>query len=166
MNSYMIPNKLKKGDTIAIVAPSNPISEERRYLLDNAIDFLKKSGFNVTLSKNALIKDEYGVSAGTPEQRADEILDLIDYNLIKENPKIFMGMSDIDVLLMAINKKTGLITFNTSDPKMGRDLELDIKYSQDSFADRIIEGKSGLIKNNSEWKPIRKGLASGKIMVL
>ena len=122
----MLANKLKKGDTIGVVTPSNPILESHKIYIDKAVKYLKGLELNVIFSKNAFLKDKYGVSGGNAEQRADdvneffsdsginaiwcvhggetanEILDLIDYNLIEKNPKIFLGKSDIDLLHLAI----------------------------------------------------------------
>lgn len=187
----MIPKRLKKGDTIGIVAPSNPILEHKKVFIENGIDYLKSLGFNVIFSKNAFAINKYGYAAGTPEQRADDInamfkdkniaaiwcaqggdnandvLDLLDYDLIKKNPKIFLGKSDIDVLLLAINTMTGLITFHCPDPKIGKDhsqAELDPEYTKKWLKQRLINGKIGPIEKSSEWKCLRKGKAEGKIL--
>ena len=172
---FMIAKRLQKGDTIGIVAPSNPITLDRKITLDMGIKYLENEGFKIVFSKNALLIDKFESSGGTPEQRADDIndmfkdkkinaiwcahggdtanqtLDLIDYKLIKNNPKIFMGMSDIDVLLLAINRKTGLITFNAADPKRECGHNLDIEYSQKSFVKRMLNGEKEII-SNSCWK--------------
>ncbi len=183
----MLAKALKQGDTIGIIAPSNPITEDRKYLLDNAIKKLEGFGFKAVLSKNCLKVDKYGVSAGEPEERADDlnemflnknikaiycahggdtanqILSLIDYEAIKRNPKIFIGMSDIDVLHLAINKKTGLVVFNGPNPKNGKGLDLDIEYSWESFQERLIK-KSKKIPASSERACIREGTAEGRIL--
>jgi len=184
----MLPKKLKKGDTIGIVAPSKALREYHKEYLEKFKQYVENDlGLKVILGKNIFKKDKFGSAAGTPEQRATDInnlfknknisaiwcyqgggsaiqtLRLIDFNMIKQNPKLFLGMSDIDVLLLAINKMTGLITFNTPDSKRGRDLDLDFDYSRKSFVERMFEGEKE-IKPNSEWKCIRKGKATGKIM--
>ena len=100
-------------------------------------------------------------AAGTPEQRAEDInlmfadksikaiwclqggepanqtLDLIDFDNVKKNPKLFMGKSDIDVLLLALNKKTDLITIHCCDTKIGSNKELDFDYTKEWFKKRI-----------------------------
>jgi len=184
----LIPKKLKRGDKIGIVAPSKNLGEEHKDYLNKFKDYVEKDlGLKVVFGKYIFEKDKFGTAAGTPEQRAEDInnmfknkeinaiwgyqgggsanqvLNLLDFKAIKENPKLFMGMSDIDVLLLAINKMTGLITFNTPDSKRGRGLDLDFDYSRKSFVERIFEG-SKEIKPNSKWKCIKEGKASGKIM--
>jgi muramoyltetrapeptide carboxypeptidase len=183
----MLAKSLQKGDTIGIIAPSNPITQDRRYLLDNAIKKFENLGFKVVCSKNCFNIDKYGVSAGEPQERADDfnemfsnpeikaiycahggdtanqILPLIDFEAIKKNPKIFLGMSDIDVLHLAINTKTKLVVFHGSDPKSGRGLDLDIDYTWKNFQNRLIN-KSKEIPASSERICVREGTAEGKII--
>ena len=127
------PPKLEKGDTIGIVSPSDPILFKRGYV-KKGIKILNDLGFKTKLGKHAL--KEYGYMAGTDEERRDDLmdmfenkevkaifatrggdvashlLDMLDYKVIRKNPKILMGLSDITLLLNAINKKTGLVTFH------------------------------------------------------
>ncbi len=184
----MIANKIKKGCTIGVVAPSKALTEIHKEYLNNFKEYIEKElEINIVFGSNIFKKDKFGIAAGTPEERAQDInnmfsdptidaiwcyqgggaaiqiLSLLDFDVIKKNPKLFMGMSDVDVLLLAINKMTGLITFNTPDSKRGRDLDLDFDYSRQSFIERIFEG-SKEIKSNSNWKCIKEGKAVGKIM--
>jgi len=127
------PQRLLLGDTIGVVAPSRHIfgNIER---INKSIAYLRRCGFNVETGKHFKLRSY--TSAGTPQERAEDIntmfadkrikaifcalggdatnqiLDLIDYRLIKENPKILIGYSDITFLLLAIYKKTGLITYH------------------------------------------------------
>jgi muramoyltetrapeptide carboxypeptidase len=127
------PEKLKKGDTIGIIAPSRPITNIEKDV-EEGIRILQDLGFKIKLGNNLYKK--YYYSAGSREERAsdlnsmfadkcvkavmcanggatsNQVLDLIDYDLIRNNPKIFMGYSDITTLLLAINKKTELVTFH------------------------------------------------------
>jgi len=184
----MILKRLKKGDTVGLVAPSNYTDEEKEILLNNAVKIVEGFGLNVKKGKYITTQNKYCTSAGTPEERAsdinamfadknikmiwcvqggvtaNEVLDLLDYDLIKKNPKIFMGLSDNTVLLNAINKKTGLITFYGPDAKSGnKDEYFDSEYSHEEFQKRLMQG-SGEIDKISGWKCIRKGRAKGKIM--
>ncbi|MFW5746440.1 MAG: S66 peptidase family protein [Nanoarchaeota archaeon] len=183
----ILPKKLTKGDTISIIAPSNPITGDRKFLLDNAIHKLEDAGFKTICASHCGKTDRFGVSGGEPHERADDlnkmfgdptinaiwcahggstanqILPYIDWKIIRNNPKIFLGMSDIDVLHMAINKMTGLITFHGSDPKSGRGLDLDLDYTWDCFKERLV-GKQKHIVASSSRKTIRKGRAEGRII--
>ncbi|MCA9459715.1 MAG: LD-carboxypeptidase [Nanoarchaeota archaeon] len=183
----LLAKSLKKGDTIGIIVPSKPLIEENKFELDNFIKYMNKQEINIKLSDNFFAKDKYSVGAGTPQERADDlnnmfadksinaiwclqggapanqILPLINFDLVKNNPKIFLGKSDIDVLLLVLNKFTGLIGFHTCDAKIGSNKELDFEYTQKYFKKRLFE-KSKIIEADSEWFCINKGKAQGKIM--
>ncbi|PID57475.1 MAG: LD-carboxypeptidase [Ignavibacteriae bacterium] len=123
--------KLNIGATIGLVSPASLIKEKH---LHESIRNLEALGFKVKYNNE--IKSKYGYLAGPDSLRAadlnqmfadDEIdaicavrggygcarmLDLIDYELIKNNPKIIIGYSDITSLLYAIYKKTSLVCFH------------------------------------------------------
>lgn len=127
----IFPERLKEGDVIGLVTPGSPISKEQ---LDKAIEKLEKLGFKTYYKETVL--SEYGYFAGPDQERADElmhmftnkevdgilcvrggygsirILDLLDYEQIKENPKVFIGYSDITALITSIYEKTGLVAFH------------------------------------------------------
>ncbi|MEN2465313.1 LD-carboxypeptidase [Ornithinibacillus sp. FSL M8-0202] len=131
----LLPKKLCKGDTIGVVAPASPPDMKR---LQQAIPFFTNLGLNVKLGK--YINQTYGYLAGTDEQRLRDLHDMIadkevsaiifarggygtgriaasiDYELIKDNPKIMWGYSDITYLHTAIRQKTGLVTFHGPMP--------------------------------------------------
>ena len=176
------PPKLQKGDTICIVSPSAPIISDIKVGFDKGIARMKELGFKVMIAKNAL-SNSLGYSA-TPKEKADDInnafadtsikavicsqggknansiLPLLDYVLIKDNPKIFVGISDITVLLNTIYQETGLITFHGNDliHGFGRNSS---EYEINEFIDRLVNGKTGVVNKNSEWKVIKSGLAKG-----
>ncbi len=130
---FIKPKHLIIGDKIGIVSPSSSIAAFPRRL-ERGIKAIEDLGLKAVLGKNA--KKSFGHNAGTAQERAEDInnffsdlnvkaiicstgglnanavLPLLDYNLIKNNPKFFCGFSDITVLNMAIIKKTGLVTFN------------------------------------------------------
>ena len=74
-----------------------------------------------------------------------------------------MGKSDIDVLLLALNKKTDLITFHCCDTKIGSSKELDFDYTKKWFQKRLFE-KSKIIEPSEEWFCVNEGQAEGKII--
>ena len=128
----LLPNRLKEGDTIGIISPSSAIFETEPYEI--AVETFEAMGLKVKLGE--YVSDRYGHLAGTDEERAQElndmfkdpeihaiialrggsgaarILDKIDYTAIANNPKVFIGYSDITALHMAIYTKTGLLTFH------------------------------------------------------
>lgn len=125
------PKPLKKNDLIALVAPAGPIIESQ---LVRAQENLSELGFRSSFTPR--IFNRKGYLAGEDPARIEDlheafanknidailcirggygssrILEQLDYSLIKENPKIFVGYSDITALLNAIWQKTGLVTFH------------------------------------------------------
>ncbi len=122
------PQYLKKGDKVYLITPSGFASEEK---INKAIENVKSLGLEVKFSEKIYAK--YGYLAGTDEERLEDLhyafanpdikavfcvrggygatrlLDKIDYKLIKKNPKIFVGFSDITALHSAFLTKTGLV---------------------------------------------------------
>ena len=182
----MIAKKLVKGDEIRLVAPSKKI-DFKKGLVENFKKEMKSRGFKVTYSKNMLAVGQYGHEAGTPGQRADDIneafkdpnvkaiwciqggspanqvLDLLDYDLIKKNPKLVLGKSDIDVLLLALNKTTGLVTIHTCDSKVGDNREFDFDYTKVWFEKRLVKGEKE-IQPSVPWTTLNEGVAEGKLI--
>lgn len=125
------PAALKPGDTVGIVATSSHITQER---IDEGMQALTAMGFVPRLHDKATAR--HGQFAGDEQTRvaalhdffidptikgiiamhggngAVHLLDMIDYGLIRANPKIIVGFSDVTALLNAITAKTGLITFH------------------------------------------------------
>lgn len=181
------PKKIKIGDTIGIVAPSKFINPLRKKHLEIAKKYFISQGFKVVYGKNLFKIDRYAISAGTAKERAAdinqmfgnkninaiwcfqgggtaiELLDKLDYELIKKNPKIFLGKSDVDILLLAIQARTGLITFHAPDFRIGRGIDMDFDYSKEWFIRRIMNGEKE-IKKSTPWKVLRKGNAQGRIL--
>ncbi len=127
------PFRLQKGDTIGLITPaSRPFEIEQAKI--EAREKMETLGFKVKFGKN--VNKRWGYLAGSDEERIEDIhtffeddevraiitirggygtarlLKHIDYELIKTNPKIILGYSDITSLLVAINQKTGLVTFH------------------------------------------------------
>lgn len=126
--------KLEKGSTIGIISPSNPITYEAPYAAKMAEAFLNENGYNIKHGKQFGKTDSY-YRSGTIEERAQElndfihddgvdcimaaiggyvsnsILPYIDYDYLKEHPKIIVGHSDITSILLAIYEKCNFPTF-------------------------------------------------------
>ncbi len=137
------PKALKTGDTIGIVATSSPASQEKVMMAKEKIQGL---GFKVKLYDSCF--SNHGYLAGKDQVRADDlnkvfkdpevdgiiclrggygatkILDKVDFNLIKENPKVFVGYSDITALHLGMNQISNLVTFH--GPMAASDLSGEI----------------------------------------
>ena len=168
----MIADKLKKGDTIRIIAPSGSLSRLDNKNFEIAKKRFEAFGLKVTVSENAYNVDEYN-SSSIDERVADlnnafkdnsvkmiicaiggynsiQIIDKIDYNLIKNNPKIIMGYSDITVLLNAIYNETGLVTYlgpNFAD--FG--VKLGFAYTCDYFKKIVFENNNIVIEDSKKF---------------
>ncbi len=183
----MLANKLNYGDTIGVVGVSNSIDLDINgngyEVFCKAEEFFIKKGFKVKRGKYVL--ENYYGSAGTKEQKAEDMMnmfkdkdvkaiicltggetcntfiDLLDYKVIKQNPKIITGYSDITVLLQTIYKKTGLVTFHGSSFKdFGREnAEECYKEFESVFINKTIRKFA-----NGEKRIIKEGNASGKII--
>lgn len=129
----IVADRLNYGDEIRIIAPSKSLSTVPENTYINALNYLSEKGFHITFSKNCKETDE--TDSSKIQSRVDDlhnafvdknvkailtarggsnvnqILEYIDYSLIKENPKIICGLSDITALLNAIYVKTGLVTY-------------------------------------------------------
>lgn len=174
------PASLKPNDTVAVIAPSEPIEKHH---LERIRHFFEHQGYKVKFGKNILAK--YGdYAAGTPEQRVDDLnwafsdpevkaiftaqggmtasqmLDKIDFENIKKNPKIFAGYSDATTLQLAILAKTGLVTFHSPNALSLSDFRPG-GYTMTNFWRVLTTDGVGLIKPQSVWQKIRLGKAEG-----
>lgn len=181
----MIPNHLKPGDRIGIVAPSAPVTAEVEEKFNNGIACLHGMGFEVSLGRH--VHSTTWQHGAAPQEKAADINDMfadptiqailcaqggetanaclphLDFNLIRKNPKIFVGISDITVLLNGIHQKTGLITFHGSDVIWGFGRQPQ-SYDREEWTARLCDGKIGPVPANGERVTIRSGSASGKLM--
>lgn len=131
MPALIKPKKLPKNATIGVVAPASPMPPER---LEKGVHHLEQLGYRVEVGAAAY--KSRGYLAGTDSERIHDlnemfrrpeidaifcvrggygtprILAQVDYEAICQNPKIFVGYSDITALHLAIFKMTGLVTFS------------------------------------------------------
>ena len=180
----MIPNKLKKGDTIAVIAPSNAVNEDDTKFLKETEKMFNKYGINVIYGKN-IYSNTLGYGA-TPREKANDlneafansnvqaifcakggensntIFEYIDYELIKQNPKIFSGFSDSTFLLNMIYEKTGLTTFHGSTFKAISDWDARCVFND--IIDKMMNGKLSLNMNPKSFKVIKQGEAKGTLI--
>jgi len=136
MISKILPSRLDKSKLIGVIAPADPVagvcSED---VIKRGYTYLKSKGFSI-IEGNSVRLFTQKHTAGTASFRVDDIhnfvrrkdigcimafwggsntnqlLDKLDYELIKKNPKIFIGYSDVTALTTAITTKTGLVTFS------------------------------------------------------
>lgn len=177
------PPRLVRGATIGVVNPSYWMDEEQ---LQFALTIFEKRGYKIIRGASTRLK--YRQYAGTPEARADDllamfrnpdvdaiicarggyganrVLPLLDYDLIKTHPKIFMGYSDITGYLTSISQQTNLITFH--GPMMTTFKTEAIDYNLDTM-ETVLSGTDDTytIFPPDELPPriLREGLAEGPL---
>ena len=180
------PKKLNKGDLIGIISPAS--SAEDITKVDDGVRYLEKMGYRVEVGKN--VGKYHGYLAGEDNLRLKDLhymfgkkevkaifcvrggygsprlLDKIDYKIIRNNPKIFVGYSDITAINMAFLHKTGLITFN--GPMVAVDFNDEMsKYTEENFWRILTSNKKiGRIELPGEDKlfQLSKGNESGRII--
>ena len=130
--AFVRPPRLQAGDTIALINPSGALYEREPYAI--ATESLQALGLKVREAPN--LRARYGHLAGSDRQRADDVnamfadrgvhgllamtggsggnrmLPLVDYELIRRNPKFLGGFSDLTALINAVHARTGLVTFH------------------------------------------------------
>ena len=169
------PQKIKIGDTIGLVSPSAPLAGLVTHRTKKSIKMLKEMGFKVKIGKYAL--KTTGYTAGSPKERAadinsffkdkdvkaiicfiggnhsNQILKYLDFDLIKTNPKIFIGYSDATVLHFAFYTQSNLVTFYgpaaltqfAENPKI-------FPYTKEYFKKAVMKNQSvGKIKPSLYW---------------
>lgn len=165
------PRALRPGDVIGLVTPSTYVTDPERLLL--AERTLKYFDLKPRFGRNVRKRDGY--LGGSPEERIEDLhemfrdpevkgvfairggygspqlLDLIDYELIRHNPKVFLGYSDITALHLAIHRRTGLLTFHGPVA-----LSRFSTYTQEWFRKALFEPKPlGTMTNPPDSDPLR-----------
>jgi len=179
----IFPKALETGDKVAFVAPAGIIFDEEDFQRMKRVMELK--GYRVVFGEN--VKKRWGYFSGTDRQRAADvnrmfadpevsaiiavrggwgcsrILEYIDFDMIKKNPKIYCGFSDNTALQMAIYKKTGLVTFH--GPNGNSEWT---EFTRRHFSSVLDKGERTLMQippaEKSEARTIYSGKASGKLI--
>lgn len=201
----MIPEKLKEGDEIKVFSPAETLANISKEVVDEAIKKFKMIGLKVTFSKYAREKDEFDSSSVQSRisdlheafidknikaiistiggLNSNQLLSYIDYKLVKANPKVLCGYSEMTTLQNAIYKKTGLVTYSGphfSSFGMVKGFEYTLEYfkkclmskrsfevvpaeawSDDSWY--LDQNKRTFVKNEGYFI-INHGVADGKII--
>ncbi|MBS7528684.1 LD-carboxypeptidase [Fusibacter paucivorans] len=185
----MYPKALRQGDTVAVLCPSTPTFREK---VDKAEIGLKRLGLKPLMMPSCYAY--HGHLAGRDSLRlkdlhdafrspdingiinlkggsgATRLLASLDYDLIAQNPKVFIGYSDITALHTAIHQMTGLVTYHgpmaTSDIFIN-DENCD-EYSLNSFKANIMTpgGYHGLLTNppGESFSIFSEGICEGELI--
>lgn len=178
---------LQLGDTIGVISPASPsgtISE-----IPRAQEYLENMGYKIVVGKN--VNKTRGFVAATEQDRADDLnemfrrddidavfvtqggygsaqlIDKIDYDLIRNNPKILTGFSDITALHLAIGKFSDVVTFHSPGMARFNDEHLT-PYTKEHFFKALTSTEPiGEIKmgNHKKWLfSITPGVAEGQLI--
>lgn len=179
------PKPLQIGDKVGIIAPASPIDIN---LINKCIDSLSSLGLDVKVGESCT--SEYGFLSGTDEIRAKDVnlmfadksikgifalrggygcarlLNFIDFKLIKKNPKIFIGYSDITALHIAINQKSNLITYH--GPMIASELIKGLDDYSNNYYKKFIfnyyNNEEILNPEGINLEVINTGITSGKLI--
>ncbi len=178
------PKALKRGDVIGIAAPASPPASEEQ--LTKGIRYLESHGFRIELGKYVLKRKGY--LAGTDRERVSDlhdlfsnklvkaiftvrggygctrILPLLNYRLVRRNPKILVGYSDITALQLALLSKSGLISF--SGPMVAVEMAGKLKGEAEEQFWRCLTStsKQRPIQTFQTKRMIQKGISDGILL--
>ena len=200
----IVPPKLIQGDEIRIIAPARSLSLLSEELIQTAKENIEKQGYKITFSENCRESNMF-VSSSVKSRVEDihkafadksvkaifsviggfnsnQILKYLDYELIKNNPKILCGYSDITALGNAVTAKTGMITYSGphfSTWGMKKEFEYNLEYFKKCLVKKeefeVIPSKTWSddawfrdqenrkIEKNEGFIILNKGEAEGKI---
>ncbi|PWB38384.1 MAG: LD-carboxypeptidase [Parcubacteria group bacterium] len=207
----ILPPSLKPGQAIAVIAPSSPVSGVcKGETIKRGYDYLRERGYKI-IEGESVKRLSKKHTAGSVSMRVEEIhsfvkrtdvgcimafwggyncnqlLDKLDYKLIKQYPKIFIGFSDITALTTAVTTKTGLVTFSGPsvisfakptpfqytwdyfcktciNPKDFCPISDSLQYSDDAYYLRKDDNHR-IKKHNKGMRIFKNGRAKGKIIV-
>jgi len=180
-----IPRGLRPGDRVGLIAPASPVGRED---IERAKEAVEDLGLKLRLGES--VYKSYGYLAGRDEERArdlnrmfeDEsidgiiclrggygssrILDLIDYDMIRDNPKVFVGYSDITAIHLALNQKSRLVSYH--GPMAASDLgRSPSDYTLENFKNMVFDlGYNTILKNpeGEEVITINEGIVEGELI--
>lgn len=182
---YVRPPRLRRGDTIGIVAPSSPQRDDER--LKRGIRYFESLGYRVRVGEH--LWKRYGYLAGTDEERIDDlnamirdpevrliiggrggygmtrIIDRVDYQMLRRAPKIIVGFSDLTALNCAVLRRAKLMSFSGALP--GVDFAEDVDpFAEESFWRAVTSARAGgtVPVDEASHRSLHCGRAEGWLM--
>ena len=166
------PQKLEKGDEVRVIAPSRSLSIIGKTTQEIANKRFTELGFKLSFGKHVKEIDEFNSSSISSRVEdlheafsdknvkavitviggfnSNQLLKYIDWNLIKNNPKIFCGYSDITALNNSIFAKTGLVTYSGPHySTFGQKLYFD--YTLEYFKKCLMSDEPFNIESSEKW---------------
>lgn len=174
------PPKIEKGRTIGIVGPASPMKPSR---LTKGIEYIEKCGYRVKTGQH--VYDVHGYLGGSDKGRAGDInqmfsdseiqgifctrggygtpriVELIDYEAVKKNPKVFVGFSDITALQLALFRKIQLVTFSgpMAAVEMGKGID---PFTESNFWNVVTT--AGSVQKIETLNCLKPGTVEGRLL--
>ncbi len=183
----LVPNTLKKGDKVGVICPSGCVRDEKT--LKKGVEYLENLGFIVEVGESC--NSQYGYLAGSDEVRANDvnkmfrdetikgifcarggygvhrIINKIDFEMIKNNPKYFSGYSDITGLHVAINQICGFVTYHSPmiTTELYKQQDIDTVYDFEKMVfDGVTTREIQNIPRNKKLDILHSGVAEGLLI--
>lgn len=182
------PDRLRSGDVVGIIAPASAPPDPKA--VDRVVGQVERLGFKPQLGRH--VRERHGFLAGTDRARAADLmamfadkkvrgiiclrggygtarlLHLLDYALIRRNPKVIAGYSDITTLHCALAVKAKLVSFHSPMLNEGLGAEKFPAFANESFLRNVTEAQpagslcAGLDKKSVTI--VRRGVAEGRLV--
>jgi len=182
------PKRLEPGDTIGVVAPASAPPDPNN--LDRAVSTLERLGYKIRLAPN--VRRRWGYLAGRDRERAGDLmrmfadrrvnaiicarggygtarlLSLLDYGIIRNNPKILVGYSDITSLHCALLTEANLISFH--GPMLNSDFahptvpEFTLRSFLRVLTEAVARGSVSEGYRGRTIEVLRPGIARGRLV--
>jgi muramoyltetrapeptide carboxypeptidase len=183
----MVPSALSKGDKVEVLVLSSPDAYHNPDQFKKGVQYLKNIGLAAHYRDEALLEHGYlvapareqakwimeaytneetkGIFLANGGSNLNRVIQHLDFGLIRRNPKLIIGMSNMSILLNAITTMCGIVTYYGPAVifNMGNDSGFD-KYSEKSFLNTVFhtEDKT-LFEKFSEWKNLHPGKTTGMV---
>lgn len=182
----ILPQKLKKGDTIGIISPAGAVKESN--LWETTVKYFENKGYKIKIAPHAGDRSTY--LAGKDSDRLSDLMEFfkdeeikaiicsrggygtfrllekINLEVVRQNPKIFVGYSDITALLNNFVEKSGIVTFHGALALSDFGIKQVNKYTEENFW-KILEGKAEIpykYENPISYTCINPGSVQGVLM--
>lgn len=177
----VLPPALPAGGVVGVPAPASPY--HNRSQVERGVRLLESFGYRVKLAEHISAREHY--LAGSAELRAHDLMEmfadpgvdaviclqggygsnqlipLLDYGVIRDNPKPFMGYSDITSLHVAIRQRTGLVTFY-GPGAMSMSAPTASTFTQQRALNVLCDGGAGPVPRGPD-DPLLRTLHGGQV---
>ncbi len=194
MPSIVRPRALRTGDLVAVAALSGGLEEGEASLFERGVEAIEQMGFSVRVSPLVDLDRRWWWAAASPPEVAEEFnrllrdpevraifaltggrlalsyLDLIDFEVVRADPKPLLGFSDISTLHLALHARTGLVSLHSDCVTHGfgywhESDDARRKELQDVYL-RVLTGHGapGVLPPGRRWECWRSGRAQGPLL--